>query len=117
MIHVKNFLEIEHIRDRQHVFVNGDGWDVYQKGDEIPVVPQAPHFPTLTAVQIRLALGGAGLLAAVEAAVDAAGESAQIWWKNTQIFERHHPVLLQMIAALGWSNEQVNTLWSAAASL
>lgn len=117
MIHVKKFSEIQSVPNKIRIFVKGDGWDVYQKDDDVPVVAQEPYFPTLSAVQIRLALGGAGLLVAVESSVDAAGESAQIWWKNTQVFERHHPVLLQMISALGWSDQQVNQLWAAAASL
>lgn len=117
MIHVKKFSDVLAIHDRVHTFVKGDGWDVYQHGDEVPVITQDPFFRVLSAVQIRLALEAAGLLSAVEAAVEAAGVAAQIWWRQSQEFTRHHPILLQMVAALGWSDEQVNQLWAAAASL
>lgn len=117
MIHVKKISEIQSVPNKVHTFVNGDGWDVYQKGDDVPVITQEPFFPVLSAVQIRLALDAAGLLNAVESAVESAGSAAQIWWKKSQDFARFHPILLQMIAALGWSDEQVNQLWTVAASL
>ena len=117
MKHVAQYSEVHAIRNRIAVFVVPGGFDVYEPGDPLPVVPSDPYFPVLEALQIRLALEAAGLLTAVDDAVVAAGSVVQIWWRDSKTFTRHHPLLLQMIAALGWTDEQVDALWHQAAAL
>lgn len=74
-------------------------------------------YPTLTPRQIRLALHGVGLLAAVEAAIATAGPEAQIVWEYAIEFERHHPLVATLAPAIGMTEEQLDALWMAAAEL
>jgi hypothetical protein len=54
---------------------------------------------------------------AVEAAVAAGDQNLQDWWNDANEFERLHPVVVAMAQALGQSDEQVDTLFTLAASL
>lgn len=39
-------------------------------------------------------------------------EEMQIWWEDTQSFQRQHPVLVQMVAAAGLTPEQGDVIWT-----
>lgn len=94
------------------VLVNPDG--AFSPVDP-PVVSTV--YPTLTPRQVRLALHGAGLLVAVEAAIATAGPEAQIVWEYAIEFERHHPLVATLAPAIGMTEEQLDALWMAAAEL
>lgn len=79
--------------------------------------------PTLTARQLRLGLviNGFGLdqvdtaIAAIEDQQQRA--VAQIEWEYASQFERDHPLLQQVGAALGLTEEQIDVLWEQALGL
>lgn len=81
----------------------------------------ASGFPVLSAVQVRLALLGAGItFAHVDAAIDAlpAGverDTARTYWEYSVELHREHPLIAQFAAALGLSGEQVDAMWRGAA--
>lgn len=94
-------------------------------------VPPAPPsdderraaMPTLTARQFRLGMLFAQItpatidatIAAIEDPVERA--TAQIEWEYATQFERLHPLVTSLSAALGLTPEYVDNLWSAAAVL
>jgi hypothetical protein len=78
-----------------------------------PVVPAS-----VTRFQARAALAGAGLLASVDAAIAASGNTiAQLAWADAQSFERGSPTIAAMSGALGLTAAQVDDLFRTAAGI
>lgn len=81
------------------------------------------NMPTLTARQLRLGLVGNGYsMSQVSAVIDAMPEgadkeTARIEWEYATTFERTHPLIVTVGAALAIGEEQTDTMWTAAASL
>ena len=81
-----------------------------------------PPMPTLTSRQLRLGLVLNGIsLSSVEAAIDAIEdetdrEVARIEWEYATTFERSHPLVNQIGAALGLTPEQIDAMWTEAAT-
>lgn len=75
----------------------------------------------VTARQARLALLNAGLLEAVQAAVDglpgAEGAAARIEWEYAQTVDRASPLVAALAAALQLDDEQLDALFTAASRL
>lgn len=85
---------------------------------EIPFTPPVEPVPVeVTQAQAKIALERAGLYAAAEAAINAAGVEAQIWWNCALTFRRDHPLIGAMAAALGITEEQVDDLFRVAATI
>lgn len=89
----------------------------YVEGQWVPPLPPAE----VTMRQARLALFGAGKLAAVDAAIDAMTEPAKtatrIWWEYSNALERGNPLVVQLGAALGLTPEQIDALFVTAHTL
>ena len=83
--------------------------------DADPVVTPVPQAVTMR--QARLALHGAGLLSAVNAAINAAGEAAKIEWEYAQEVQRTSGLVPAMAAQLGMNDAQLDALFTAAAAL
>ena len=81
-----------------------------------------PPMPVLTSRQLRLGLVLNGIsLSSVEAAIDAIEdetdrEVARIEWEYATTFERSHPLVNQIGAALGLTPEQIDAMWTEAAT-
>jgi hypothetical protein len=79
--------------------------------------------PTLTARQLRLGLVNNGysmsqVSAVIEAMPEGADkETARIEWEYATTFERPHTLIATVGTALGISEEQIDTMWEAAANL
>ena len=77
--------------------------------------------PAVTMRQARLALLGAGKLAAVEAALNAMQEptktAAKITWEFSGAVERKNGLVSQLGPALGMTEAQIDELFKAAAKL
>lgn len=71
-------------------------------------------FGEISRAQLRLALEAAGLTAAVEAAIAAGPASLRIMWEDSQVFHRHHPLVLGVQQAVGKTAEELDALWVAA---
>lgn len=75
----------------------------------------------VTMRQARLALLGAGLLANVDAAIDAMSEptksAARIEWDYSSAVQRHNGFVSQLGPALGLSEAQIDALFRVAATL
>jgi len=84
-----------------------------------PPLPPGP----LTRRQLRLGLLANGITTAqVEAAIAAIPneierETAQIEWADASQYERTHPLVDQIGAAMSLSSEQIDAMWMAAAAL
>lgn len=82
-----------------------------------------PAIPPLTARQLRLGLVLNGLsLEQVEATIDGIDDPqdravAKIEWEYASQFERDHPLLQQVGAALGLTEEQIDSMWEQALTL
>ncbi|WP_068413484.1 hypothetical protein [Labrenzia sp. OB1] len=81
------------------------------------------RMPPLTARQFRLALVQSGrTLDQVDSAIaqiadDIERANAQIEWEYATQFERLHPLIVSLSGTLGFSPEDVDTLWQEALSL
>jgi len=71
----------------------------------------------VTMAQARLALLAAGLLGDVDAWVETQGPEMQIFWNASYRVRRTAPALLAAAAAKGWSAEQLDNLFIAAAAI
>jgi len=76
-----------------------------------------PFVAPLTPRQIRMALSRAGLRSTVEGAVVAGDQDLKDWWEWSQAFERLHPQVVAMGAALGQTDEDMDALWALGATL
>ena len=80
-----------------------------------------PIPPRVQMRQGRHALLRAGLLPAIEAALEAMSEpiksAAKIEWEYAATLDRDNPVVLQLIPLLGLTEQQVDQLFITAASL
>jgi hypothetical protein len=80
---------------------------------DIPPVIIQPVSPR----QIRQALTAVGLRASVEATVAAREQDVKDWWEFSTAFDRLHPAVVEMGAALEQSPEALDALWALAESL
>jgi hypothetical protein len=78
--------------------------------------PAAPVPLSITPLQARRALRGAGLLEQIQSAIKAAGDEAVDAWEYALEVRRDDPTLTGIAAALGMSNAQVDDLFRAAAA-
>ena len=85
-----------------------------------PVFVANPPLPSLTARQFKLGLVRNGIsLASVEALLNAEADAAireenLIEWSYATSFERSHPLVTSLSAALGLTAPQVDTMWANA---
>lgn len=85
--------------------------------------PPPPPLPPLSARQLRLGLVAAGIMPSqVDTAIaeiqDANDRAiAEIEWEYATQFERDHPLIDQVGAALGLTPEQIDDMWQAAIGL
>lgn len=92
---------------------------------EVPassVIVEAPDAPapvpqTVTKAQAKIALARAGLLDDAQALIEQADVEARIWWQDAQTFDRNHPLIEQIGAALGLDAEAINQLFRVAATV
>lgn len=75
---------------------------------------EASGLPAITARQLRLTLLAHGLLADVEAAAGALPAAAQIEWEYATEYQRDHPLIAQLGAALGLTAAQIDGMWAEA---
>ncbi len=78
---------------------------------------QVPPYVSATPRQVRLALSEAGLLQTVEAAVEAAGGSTKITWEYALTINRSDPMIAQVSAGIGLTDQQIDALFARAAAL
>jgi hypothetical protein len=88
--------------------------------DQVAALPVVP--PQVTRRQARQALLLAGLLDAVQPAIDGLADPMQrrlmqIEWDDAQSFDRHRPSLLALAARIGLSDSQLDALFVQAAAL
>lgn len=76
--------------------------------DPVPEIPQV-----VTMRQARLALLSRGMLAGIDAAVQAMGEAARIEWEFADTVARSHP----LVQAIGLTEAQLDELFVEAAAL
>lgn len=97
----------------------GDLWDGTQY--TTPPPPPVPVPVEITMRQARLALLGAGKLAAVDTAINAMTEpaksAAKIEWEYSNTVQRHNGFVAALGPALGLTDAQIDALFVAAAAL
>jgi hypothetical protein len=77
-----------------------------------PTVPKA-----VTPRQARLALLGAGLLDAVESAIEAGSAADRITWEYAVDVRRDYPMIANLGTSLGLTSAQIDDLFRTAATL
>ncbi|WP_186415411.1 hypothetical protein [Pannonibacter sp. P2PFMT1] len=88
-----------------------------------PYEPPAPVLPPLTRRQLRLALLSIGVTAEdVEAHIAAITDPAEqaaalIEWRDSNTYDRGHPLVADIAAAMDLPPEQVDSLWAWAAGI
>jgi hypothetical protein len=93
----------------------GDTWD----GANFirPPASPAPIPQTVTMRQARLALHAAGLLSAVQTAINAGSDDVKITWEYSSEVQRNNGLVPTMAASLGMTEAQIDNLFIAAAAL
>jgi hypothetical protein len=71
--------------------------------------------PTLNRRQAKLYLLQIGILDDVEALITT--PTTKIWWNDTAVFERDHPLVNQVLTALNKSSAQIDEMFIQAALL
>lgn len=107
-----------------HFYTFADAPAFFDSALETADLNPAPPVPVPTSVtmrQARIALLGAGKLAAVDAAIDALAEptktAARIEWEYSSEVQRHNGFVAALGPALGLSAAQIDALFIAAAAL
>lgn len=99
----------------------GPGWLYDGQAFSEPPPPQPVVPDSVTMRQARLALLGAGKLAAVDAAIASLPspmkEAAQIEWEYAATVERSSPLIAQLAPALSMSDAEMDALFVEAAKL
>lgn len=67
--------------------------------------------------QIRMAMTQLGLRNDVEAVVAAGDQDMKDWYQFSTFFDRNHPQVLAMAAALNVDDQELDTLWALGATL
>ena len=95
--------------------------DTYSGGNFVKPTPVVEVPAAVTMRQARLALLGAGLLASVDATIDAMSEptksAARIEWEYSNELQRMNHLVLSLGPALGLTSEQIDALFIAAIAL
>lgn len=88
--------------------------------EEERIAPEQ-YIKPVTPRQMRQALLVWNLLSTVEGAINSMAEpaksSAKVEWEYSLEFQRSHPLVNQMGAALGMTSVQLDALWALAATL
>lgn len=100
----------------------GPGWTTVDKITFTPPVPPLPSVPSaITMRQARLVLFTAGLIGAVQTAINSLPspdkEKAQIEWDYSNEVLRHNGFVATLGPALGLSDAQIDALFIAGAAL
>jgi hypothetical protein len=97
----------------------GSAYDPATGGFTPPYVPPAPIVVpgSVTPRQVRLILLQQGLLDQIEAMIAEQDRATQITWQFASEFRRDDPLLAQLAATLGLTDEQVDNFFIAAARL
>ncbi|GGE36423.1 hypothetical protein GCM10007276_12400 [Agaricicola taiwanensis] len=85
--------------------------------EQVLDLADAPAPDCVSAFQARSALRLAGLLDAVETAINSADEQTQDAWEYAVEFRRDSPTIASMAATLGLSDQEVDDLFTAAAQI
>jgi hypothetical protein len=98
----------------------GIGWSYVNGTFTAPPDPNAvPH--SVTPRQMRQALVLMGVYDQIQPAFDTLPEPiktlATIEWEYSLAFERNRPLVSQVAAALGWTEDQLDSLWRFAGTL
>lgn len=100
--------------------VPGINWSYDGNIFTAPIIPPAP-IADVTPRQMRTALALYGVLGQVETTLASLPEPmktlAGIEWDYSIAFERNRPLVAQVGAMLGWTNDQLDALWKFAAGL
>lgn len=88
-------------------------------GWSAPSPAPEPVPASVSAFQARAALARAGLLATVQAEIDAmpADDERRLAWDHAQAFERASPTIAALAATLGLIDEQIDDLFRTAATI
>jgi hypothetical protein len=78
---------------------------------DIPTV----SIPDISMRQARLALLADGLLATVNLTITTAEQ--EIWWEYSTVVERSNPLVIEVLTALGKTDEEIDTMFIGAAAL
>lgn len=74
-------------------------------------------FPTINARQIRLALIGANMFEATETAIAGLSAADKVTWEYATEYHRNHPLVVNLGAALGLTEAQIDGMWEIALTL
>lgn len=98
---------------------NWTGYEWVELPYKAPVIdpPATPVPASVTRGQFKLALLQMDLLDDVEAAIALADRATQINYAERLDFERNHPLVITMAAALGKTDAEVDALFVLAATL
>jgi hypothetical protein len=101
------------------VGTTADGVVILETEEELAAQATTPDPgpPPVSAWKVRKALTAAGLRDQIEAAVAAASQDITDAWEYAGSFECDHPLILSMVEQMGLTDEQVDQVFTLAATL
>lgn len=89
----------------------------WQDGEWVYVAPPVVVPDRVTARQFKLQLLAAGLLSSVEGWIATQSQAVQIAYANSGTFVRTEPMMEAGFSALGFTSEQIDAFFTAAAEI
>lgn len=109
--------EETHVREEGQPVQIGGVWTQVWNVRELTAEELKSRVPaSITKRQARQELIEAGLIGAVESAINAISDATQkalmlSWWNDSQVYERDRPELAAMAASIGLTEDQVDALF------
>lgn len=92
-------------------------WQAIAELPPVVVPPVNPVPASVSPRQIRQALTRFNVRDQVEAAVANGDQDLKDWWEFATVFERNHPMVVNMAVALGISEQDLDAIFMAAGAL
>jgi hypothetical protein len=109
---------LEDLPDLVDASIGGQAGDSIVDGKLVPAVPVVEVPEEISPRQFRQALNKFGFRQQVDNAVAAStDQNLKDWYAYTSAFERHHPEVLTMATALGFTADQLDQVWIYGAAL
>lgn len=100
-----------------HAYLGFPSWLLVSDADLAEIKRKAAVPRSVTPRQIRQALTRAGYREMVEAAIAAGSQDLKDWYDKSDEFLRDHPLVLELVQALGLAEKDADNVWTLAGSL
>jgi len=109
IFHSDEYANLQHIVTEAEEITDAEYAELIKPADVVP--------PQISPRQIRMALTQMNLRTQVEAAVAAGSQDLKDFYEFSTVFERSHPQVIAMAAALNVTDAELDALWKLGGTL